>query len=119
MAEEAASPTGSPAPIQWTASPLYRIVHSNLFRYRIDAGTITFHFDSITDQGPAAPSPILIGEVSVAMSWSQAKALFLTLQMVIPTIEREIGPIAMPTVSSDLSSEAELIAQRVRSTFRK
>jgi hypothetical protein len=59
---------------QWSLSPSYRIVHSNFFRYRINTGELALHFDSVTDLGPAATTPTLIGEVSVAMSWSQGQS---------------------------------------------
>jgi hypothetical protein len=111
MADETPkSDTQSP---KWIVSPIYRVIHSNLFRYRLNAGEITLHFDTVTDSLPGSGSVTVpggvtvISEVSVAMSWTQAKALMQTLEMTLATVEREIGPIVSPTPTQKASQDEQ------------
>src|SRR5262249_30435017 len=100
--------------VQWLTSPQYRIIHSNMFRHRINMGEMMLHFHTITDTG-IAPAPVVIEEVSVAMSFPQIKTLRETLNVVIEVFEKEIGPIVDPNVTEEAK---ETFRQQVLTTVR-
>jgi hypothetical protein len=98
--------------LQWYPSPQYRLIHSNYFRYRINSGEMTLHFDSITDINiPPNMAGVIVGEVSVAMTWTQAKALMRTLEVTIAVIEKEMGEIPMATATPEMEAVER---QRIR-----
>jgi hypothetical protein len=103
---------------QWFPSSTYRVIHSNFFRYRLNAGEMTLHFDSVTDLGPSVLTASLIGEISVAMSWPQIKALMRTLQLALEVIERDIGPIITPDIPEKaIDAEKERVAKLLRGLY--
>jgi hypothetical protein len=96
----------TPSP-KWMASPSYRVIHSNLYRYRLNAGEITIHFDTVTDVPPIGTGATVISEVSIAMSWTQAKSLMQTLERILAAVEQEIGPIVSPIPPQEASQDEQ------------
>ena len=94
--EDAPAKVPISTPADWGRSPLFRAIHSNVYRFRPGAGEITITLCDIID-GFAGKAPNIIqDEISVTMSWQQMKMFADTLNMMISVIEGLTGEIKIP-----------------------
>jgi hypothetical protein len=86
---------------KWARSPAFRSIFSNFFQYRLGYGEIAVMLGTITSDSTPAGTAVLEQEAEIFMTWAQLKNLTLTMQLVIQTIESEIGPIPIALVDQE------------------
>jgi len=90
---ESAKPLTTPLTGTHQKSPNFRVIYSNIFRYRITLADLSLVFSTMADTGDHPNTLATTDEAIVVMSLSQAKSLAEYLTMIIGRFEREIGPI--------------------------
>ena len=90
---EKANPVMAPLAGIHQKSPNFRVIYSNIFRYRVTLADLSLVFSTMADTGDAPNTLATTDEAVVVMSLSQAKSLAEYLTMIIGRFEREVGPI--------------------------
>lgn len=94
---QAAAPELPASPqLDWLRSPVYRVIYSNAFRFRVGPGEASIVHCLVTDT-PGSPTTNLIQEeVCISLSWPHLKMLAAQLSGAVEAIEAATGPIPVP-----------------------
>ena len=105
------------ANVEWTRSPLYRTVTSNIYRVRIGVGDVGITLSAVSESFPGKPNTIE-DQVTITMSWPQLKMVTDTLNAAVSVIEADVGKIRVPPVHApSLVNQRDELTRQVRAMF--
>ena len=81
----------TPPSVTMTQSGAYRLVYSNVFRYKIGPGDLNLTFSTVSDS-PLGGNTVE-DQISVVLSWPQLKMLTHVLNQIVSGIEAETDSV--------------------------
>jgi len=103
-------------PVQGTPtmrSPQYRLIYGNAFGFKVSPSD--FCLTIFNNMGmPAAPIQINQEEVSVMMPLPQLKILAECLANIVKGVEKELGPIRIPSKAKVSDEQINMLLNSVR-----